>query len=91
MLVFLGTFNVYPWATGLAAFGVVLAAGYILWTAQRTLFGPRRPRWDAIEDARPVDAAAMAVLLVPIFVVGLYPRLVTDVFEAGLGPIAARF
>ncbi len=91
MLVFLGTFGVYPWATGLAAFGVVLAAGYILWTAQRTLFGPRRPRWDAIEDAQPVDAAAMAVLLVPIFVVGLYPRLVTDVFEAGLGPITARF
>ena len=91
LLVFLGTFDVYPWATGLAAFGVVLAAGYILWTAQRTLFGPQRPRWEAIEDAGAVDAAAMGVLLVPIFAVGLYPRLLTDVFEMGLTPIVARF
>ena len=91
LLVFLGTFDVYPWATGLAAFGVVLAAGYILWTAQRTLFGPRRPRWDAIEDAGAVEAAAIAVLLIPIFAVGLYPRLLTDVFELGLAPIVARF
>ena len=91
LLVFLGTFRAYPWATGLAAFGVVLAAGYILWTVQRTMFGPRLARWDGLEDATAVDAGAIAVLLIPIFAVGIYPRLLTDVFESGLTDILARF
>jgi len=74
-------------ATGLAAFGVVLAAGYILWVVQRTMFGPRIERWDGLGDAKAVDIGAMAVLIVPIFVVGLYPKLLTDMFDAGLAPI----
>jgi NADH-quinone oxidoreductase subunit M len=90
LLVFLGSFQVYGLATALAAFGVVLAAGYILWTAQRTLFGPRIERWDGLTDARLVDIGAMVVLIVPIFVVGVYPRLLTDMFDAGLTPILAR-
>ncbi len=91
LLVFLGTFRAYPWATGLAAFGVVLAAGYILWTVQRTMFGPRLARWDGLRDATAVDAGAIAVLLIPIFAVGIYPKLLTDVFESGLADIMARF
>jgi NADH-quinone oxidoreductase subunit M len=91
LLIFLGTFQVFGLATALAAFGVVLAAGYILWTAQRTLFGPRVERWDGLADARPVDVAAMLVLIVPIFVVGLYPRVLTDVFEVGINPIMTGF
>jgi NADH:ubiquinone oxidoreductase subunit 4 (subunit M) len=33
----------------------------------------------------------MGVLIVPIFVVGLYPRILTDVFDAGITPIIAGF
>ena len=91
LLIFLGSFQVYGFLTALAAFGVVLAAGYILWTAQRTLFGPRLERWDDLTDAKLVDIAAMGVLIVPIFVVGLYPRILTDVFDAGITPILAGF
>ena len=91
ILIFIGTFGAYPWATGLAAFGVVLAAGYILWTVQRTMFGPRQERWDGLTDATAVDVGAMGVLLVPIFAIGIYPRLLTDVFDSGLAPILARF
>jgi NADH-quinone oxidoreductase subunit M len=91
ILVFLGTFHVYAWATGLAAFGVVLAAGYILWTIQRTMFGPRLERWNGLQDATIVDAGAIGVLLVPVMVVGIYPRFLTDAFESGLAPILARF
>ena len=87
LLIFLGAFTAYAWATGIAAFGVVLAAGYILWAAQRTMFGPRLARWDGLPDARPVDIGAMAVLVIPIFVVGVYPRIITDVFDAGIAPI----
>ena len=90
IMVFLGAFPAYKLATTLAAFGVVLAAGYILWTAQRTMFGPRVERWDGLGDAKLVDIGAMAVLIVPIFAVGIYPAIVTDIFDAGLVPIMAR-
>ena len=90
IMVFLGAFPAYKLATALAAFGVVLAAGYILWTAQRTMFGPRVERWDGLSDAKLVDIGAMAVLIVPIFAVGIYPAIVTDIFDAGLVPIMAR-
>ena len=91
IMIFLGTFPAYGLATALSAFGVVLAAGYILWTVQRTMFGPRIERWDQLGDARLVDIGAMSVLLIPIFVVGIYPAIITDVFDAGLAPIFSRF
>ncbi len=91
IMVFLGTFPAYGLATALCAFGVVLAAGYILWTAQRTMFGPPLERWAHLQDATRVDVAAMGVLIVPIFVFGVYPGLLTDVFDAGIAPIVASF
>jgi NADH-quinone oxidoreductase subunit M len=90
IMVFLGTFPVYGLATALAASGVVLAAAYILWTVQRTMFGPRVERWSALPDARLVDISAMAVLIIPIFVVGVYPAIITDVFDDGIMPIIGR-
>ena len=80
LMVFLGSFDVYPWATGLAAFGIVLTAGYILWTVERVLLGPMKARWQAVKDATWADFAAMALLVVPIIIVGVYPALVADVF-----------
>ena len=91
LLVLLGSFAAWSWATGLVAFGVVLAAGYILWMAQRTLFGPRPARYDQLPDASLVDTVSMAVLLVPILVIGIYPKLITDVFSMGIEPIIAKF
>lgn len=91
ILVLLGTFGPYPLATSLAAFGVVLAAGYILWTLQRTMFGPRSERWEDLSDASVVEMGAMGVLIVPILAIGIYPRLLTDMFDSGLAPILARF
>ena len=38
--VFVGAFSTLAWATILAAFGIVITAGYILWTLQRVLFRP---------------------------------------------------
>ncbi len=91
IMVFLGGFTAYAWAAAASAFGVVLAAGYMLWAAQRTMFGPRLERWDSLRDANVVDLSAIAVLLVPMFVIGVYPRLLTDVFDAGLAPIVRGF
>ncbi len=84
LMVFLGSFAVYPLATALAALGIVLTAGYILWTVERVLLGPLKARWRTIRDASAQDTVAMALLVVPIIAVGVYPALVSDVFRDGV-------
>ncbi len=85
--VFLGTFPVWAWATALSVFGVVLTAGYILWTVQRTMFGPESNRFPHLKDAGLIEVIPIAALVIPIFVVGIYPAILTNVFNSGLTPI----
>ena len=87
ILIFLGTFPVWAWPTALAAFGVVLTAGYILWMIQRTLFGPPQQRFEGVGDAKRWQYVPIAVLVIAIFVVGVYPAIISDVFSSGVGPI----
>jgi len=90
LTVFLGALDAHPAATIFAVFGVVLAAGYILWTVQRVFTGPPNERWADLPDADQWwERTAMGAMLVSIFVVGIYPRVLTDVIESGIAPIAA--
>lgn len=91
IMVFLNSFPVWPWAAGISAFGVVLAAGYVLWMIQRTFFGSRPPdggipqkNYDELTDAEPLDLIPILVLTIPIFVIGIWPKTVVDVFKIGI-------
>ena len=84
LLVFLGSFGEFPWPTALAAFGIVLAAGYILWMIERVMFGGERERFAGITDASLVEAIPLGVLTVSIIVVGFYPAFITDFFYFGI-------
>ena len=87
VLVFLGAFRAYAWPTALAVLGIILAAGYILWMMERTFFGLKRERFADLTDASLVEAIPLAILLVTIVGVGVYPALLTDVFRFGLDPM----
>ena len=87
MLVFLGTFPVWSWLTAVAAFGLVLTAGYILWMIKRSMFGPKVERFADVGDASVMEMVPVAALLIAILVVGIYPGFITDVFTAGAEPI----
>ena len=87
LLVFLGAYRAYDWPTMLAVLGIVLAAGYILWMMERTFFGPRRERFADITDASPVEAAPLVLMVVCIIGIGVYPALLTDLFDTALEPM----
>jgi NADH-quinone oxidoreductase subunit M len=89
LLVFLGAFRAYPVQTALAVLGIVLAAGYILWMMERAFFGVRRDRFQQLTDASFVEAIPLVILVVTIIGVGVYPSILTDVFDVGLKPIVA--
>ena len=87
LLVFLGTFPVWSWLTAMGVLGIVITSAYILWTVQRVFFGPTRERFSQVVDASALDYVPIATLVVCIMVIGLYPSLLTDVFQEGLNPI----
>ena len=91
ILVFFGAFRAFPALTVLAVLGIILAAGYILWMLQRTLFGPRPARWDDLTDASPAELVPVALLVISIVAVGVYPMWLTDVFRDGLEPIVSGY
>ena len=87
VLVFIGTFSVWEWPTAAAVVGIILAAGYILWMIQRVLTGPSLERYAQVKEATIVEAVPMVVLVVAIVVVGLYPGVLIDSFDAAIAPI----
>ena len=87
VLVFLGSFETFAWPTGVAAFGIVIAAGYILWMIERVFFGPARERFSSVTDVSWVEAVPVGLLVVSIVVIGFYPAFLTDVLDAGINRI----
>ena len=86
--VFVGAFQRAPAETILAAVGIVLTAGYMLWMLQRVFFGPASERWSGLADVRGLDLIPVVSLVAVIVVVGVYPAVLTDVVANGARVIA---
>jgi NADH-quinone oxidoreductase subunit M len=82
-LVLLGSFTAFPWATGLATTGVILAAAYLLWALQRMIFNRLdNPENEHLTDLTRRELAIMAPILVGIVWLGLYPAPVLRRMES---------
>ncbi|HLF77107.1 MAG TPA: NADH-quinone oxidoreductase subunit M, partial [Dehalococcoidia bacterium] len=85
LLVFLGSAAEFEIATGFAVAGILLSAGYILWTVQRVFYGPKTDRWADLPDTTSWwEQAAMASLVAVIIGVGIYPATIVDVLQSGV-------
>jgi NADH-quinone oxidoreductase subunit M len=91
-LVFVGSFSstAVPGLkifTILGIFGVVLAAGYILWMIQRVFYGPALEKFHHVLDADKLEMVYIFILVGLILVIGIYPSLLTDVINTGMIPV----
>jgi NADH-quinone oxidoreductase subunit M len=60
----------------LAAFGVILAAVYMLHVVQKMFFGPvDNPKNEHLPDLNPRETLALAPLVALVFVIGLFPNV----------------
>ncbi len=74
-LVLLGSFGEYPWATVVAATGVIVAAMYLLRALQRIIYNKLdKPENERLPDLSRRELAVLIPLIVCIFWIGLYPR-----------------
>ncbi|MFP5297840.1 MAG: NuoM family protein, partial [Actinomycetota bacterium] len=74
-LVLLGTFIGYRWWVVPAAFGVVLAAIYLLWAYKRVFHGPlTHPENESVADLNLREMVMLAPVLALIVLIGVYPK-----------------
>ena len=91
-LVFLGAFEVWPVYTGIAAFAIVLTAGYICWMLMLVFFGRLdEHKWHGLTDADAREKLVVVCMLGIIILTGRYPSAVSDVIAVGVAPIARLF
>jgi NADH-quinone oxidoreductase subunit M len=88
--IFVGSFSVHKIGTFLAVFGVVLSAIYVLWMLQRVFFGPMKETWNRLKDPGPLELGYMAGMLFVIFLVGVLPKVLTEMINLGVTPLATR-
>jgi NADH-quinone oxidoreductase subunit M len=83
------------WATPLtvvSAFGVVLAAVYMLSVVQKVFFGPlNNPKNERLEDLNVRETVALAPLVALIFVLGLFPSLFLDRMSDSVTEVIGRY
>jgi NADH-quinone oxidoreductase subunit M len=76
--ILIGTYRTVPWAAVAAAFGVILAALYLLWAYQRMFHGPVGGHAATMTDLTAREVAVVAPLLVLMLLIGLYPKPLYD-------------
>jgi NAD(P)H-quinone oxidoreductase subunit 4 len=93
--VFLGLTSSEAYTTGfrviavvLAAIGLVLTPVYLLSLCRRVFFGPRIPALAVVGDMRPRELLIGLSLLVPTLVIGFWPRVAIDLYEASTNALA---
>jgi NADH-quinone oxidoreductase subunit M len=86
-LILLGSYRVSFTITVLAATGLVLSAIYSLWVVQRVFHGEKQEGMQ-MPDLSIREAGMMAVLIIVILWIGLYPQPFLNVTEQTLNSIA---
>lgn len=86
-----GSFGVPLWIPVAATAGVILAAVYLLWMFQKMFYGRNdNPSNQNLKDARPFETVIMALLVVFVFWLGLYPKTFTDKINASVAKLVEQ-
>jgi NADH-quinone oxidoreductase subunit M len=71
--------QVYTFAV-IACFGVILTAGYMLWTMQRVFFGPEKPEYKSFPEVDAREITVLTPLAVMAVLLGILPSVFFFVF-----------
>ena len=82
-MVFAGSYSVYGGLLLIPLLGgVVVTAGYFLWTLERVFFGKTTPEWMGLTDITQRMAVPFVVLVAMTFFLGLYPTWLINIVRA---------
>jgi NADH-quinone oxidoreductase subunit M len=81
-MILLGVFPVSWLWTAVAATGIILGAGYMLWLYQRVMFGKIvHPVNESLKDLTLREFATFLPLLILVFWIGIFPKPFLDVID----------
>jgi NADH-quinone oxidoreductase subunit M len=80
-LVFLGAFQSYKLLTFLAAVGIILTAGYLLWMIKRVFLGAENPKYAGLPEINGRELFTLVPIGVIVLVLGIFPNPVIDLMD----------
>ncbi len=80
----------FKWLTGISVGGVVLGAGYFLWSYQKVFQGPLNPKYANLEDMTIREMVTVWPLAILSVLLGVYPSLYLDVIQPAMNKLATH-
>lgn len=85
-LILLSAFKASFWITLFAALTLIIGAAYTLWMYKRVFYGPLKSEEVAmLADANGFEIAIFILMAVPVFLIGLYPAPLLNIFHSTVG------
>jgi NADH-quinone oxidoreductase subunit M len=63
------------WLAVISCFGMILTAGYMLWTIQRLFFGPEKPEYKSFPEVNQREIVVLTPLTVMCILLGILPTV----------------
>jgi NADH-quinone oxidoreductase subunit M len=88
-LVFVGAFGVdsIRVITMISTLGILLGAGYMLWTLQRVYLGPLNEKWASLTDLDKREYLMFIPLTVVVIFFGIYPSAMLDIMNSSVNSL----
>ncbi|MDI6743810.1 MAG: NADH-quinone oxidoreductase subunit M [Thermodesulfovibrionales bacterium] len=89
-LIILGGFKANQWAGVLAATGIIIGAGYMLWLYQRVFFMETNQKVAGLADINLREIITLLPMIILIFWIGVYPNLFLDFMHESVKHLLER-
>jgi len=83
-LCFIGAFPVWQTLTILSVLGIIITAGYLLWTIQRMFFGPVNEKYAMLPDINARELFTLIPLALIVIFLGIWPHPVLDLMNTSM-------
>lgn len=81
----------YPYLVIPMALGIVITAAYILRAVHTVFFGEYdEHKWHDMKPILAVDKITLAMFVIVLIVIGVYPGIIAPIVESGVAPVIAR-
>jgi NADH-quinone oxidoreductase subunit M len=84
---FLGAFQAFPWIAIASTLGIVLTAGYMLWTLQRLFLGTLPEKWKTLTDINGRELATLIPLAIIVLWLGIYPSPMINLMTSSVNQL----
>ena len=84
VLCFVGAFPVWRTFTIISVGGIIITAGYLLWTIQRMFFGATNPKYESLPDINARELFTLVPLALIVVFLGIWPHPVLGLMNSSL-------